>query len=600
MLKSVGKSIQRERFKDPVKVEHVVEAIEKHLSGIDFEINRNAVCSSYFFKNLLRSKMNRDLSLTRAQKALFIEDYNPLKYLRKSINKNVARYPMVFVSSAATMTHLVWSLNDINERKSEEIARKIAKANRNKPDFKKLEIKKLEMRFLVGSQLEFDRNNKPYKRRILRLIEKSIETGKCLVLIGLEQVYDLMYDFFNQKFSILRKPSTFCNIVYDERQRQTKIHPDFRCVVVKSAAELSIVNNVELQLPSPLLNRFEKHLYSIDHPLKEKMRRIKVEEILQYMERVLKKNPALKGTDWFDKDWRDVGNHFIYCFQRGELVKMIALYWELFHAEHMRIRAEEESVLLKYEFVFDDLVRYYSFRMLLAHCEFIKSAIQDRQSRRRVLGKLVELYRKSHREESLKEFLSDESLQDRPENWVVMTSSRTTEYDLGGRTIVLYSKALENMGDQEITDYFKFLDETDEKDRIVFSLENKRQFRHLKYLLWKIDENGKKREEKRLSRAKKLLKLKKKNKIATKEQEERFLRRYTLRKKDMGIVMHFVDHKEREEDLFGDRETERGHFKSAKKEDNGWYFHGVDVNELPRNSGGRFFVIEDLEQSFSL
>jgi hypothetical protein len=444
----------------------------------------------------------------------------------------------------------------------------------------------IEHQMMVGSKLEFDESDKEYKDQVIRDFEKAVEHGKFVIMYNLEIIYEFLYDFFGQRYSVLPQSSVFCKVVFDDNVTETKIHRDFRCLIIKSGKTLEIKKDLERHLPSSLRVRFEKHIFTLDDPIRQFVKNIKLGEIQKYMADIFLQNPVLEDTELYNESWQKLGNRFIFCFQNGEILKILALHWEMDYPEIIKekLKPDEFSMLLKYEFFFSDLIRYYSIRMFLIHYQFIQKEIGDKEKKTKILNKLIELYKKSHKDESLETFLSDDEIHDRPDNWVIFTRSRNTEYKVDDKTVVLYSKELENIGDREICNHIKYLTDNDEKTKIIFSLENKKQFKHLKYFLWHIEEWLIRRKKITEKRKRKMIKYMREKIITKKEEDEDFFQRYNLLKKEMGVIMHFVD----EED------------DSHEQEENHWYYCGANFDGHQRIQKGRFFVIEDLNLSFAM
>jgi hypothetical protein len=82
----------------------------------------------------------------------------------------------------------------------------------------------------------------------------------------LEPIYPNLYDLFNQRFIFSKTSFRYCNISFENRSEVVQIHKDFRCFIIKNEADLfTEAADLEAKLPSPLMNRFEKHIVNLHH-----------------------------------------------------------------------------------------------------------------------------------------------------------------------------------------------------------------------------------------------------------------------------------------------------------------------------------------------
>ena len=81
-----------------------------------------------------------------------------------------------------------------------------------------------------------------------------------LVLDNLDIIYGALYDLFNQRF-VHKKTNRYCNVIYEDFKKTLLIHQKFKCFILKNENDLlHDPEIIEKVLPSPLMNRFEKHL----------------------------------------------------------------------------------------------------------------------------------------------------------------------------------------------------------------------------------------------------------------------------------------------------------------------------------------------------
>lgn len=85
-----------------------------------------------------------------------------------------------------------------------------------------------------------------------------------LILDDLDLVYGALYDLFNQRFAE-NTENRYCNVVYEDFKETLFVDPNFKCIVFKSQQDLEDEKrHKEDILPSPLMNRFEKHLFNLN------------------------------------------------------------------------------------------------------------------------------------------------------------------------------------------------------------------------------------------------------------------------------------------------------------------------------------------------
>lgn len=113
--------------------------------------------------------------------------------------------------------------------------------------------------FMKGSQLNFDLESGIYTKKLIKMIKTYIQLGYTILMEDLDPIYTILYDIFNQNFEV-RNGKKVCKITYEDKEECFPIHPHFRCILFKSLHELQEEKNIEVRLPSPLLNRLEKHI----------------------------------------------------------------------------------------------------------------------------------------------------------------------------------------------------------------------------------------------------------------------------------------------------------------------------------------------------
>lgn len=116
----------------------------------------------------------------------------------------------------------------------------------------------------MGSKLDFDVRSNEYHIETIKKIKNYVQQGMVIIFHNLECIYGVMYDLFNQRFMENDREVSMCYITYENLKSPVRIHPDFRCFLLKNESDLvEDETNIERKLPSPLVNRFQKHLVGL-------------------------------------------------------------------------------------------------------------------------------------------------------------------------------------------------------------------------------------------------------------------------------------------------------------------------------------------------
>ena len=116
---------------------------------------------------------------------------------------------------------------------------------------------------MLGSKLDFDVKSNQYAIEKIKKIKFFASKGFVLVLKDLECIYGVLYDLFNQAVSdgSNQQIRRTCFVTYEDFKEPIRIHPRFRIVLLKDEADLvTETRDIERKLPSPLVNRFQKHI----------------------------------------------------------------------------------------------------------------------------------------------------------------------------------------------------------------------------------------------------------------------------------------------------------------------------------------------------
>ena len=113
-----------------------------------------------------------------------------------------------------------------------------------------------DARIIFGSSFPNDLEYTQICRNINR-IKIYMETGKTVVLLNLENLYESLYDALNQYY-VTFGGQRFVDLGLGTQRVKCKVHKSFKLIVV---ADKQVVYK---RFPIPLINRLEKHYLSID------------------------------------------------------------------------------------------------------------------------------------------------------------------------------------------------------------------------------------------------------------------------------------------------------------------------------------------------
>ncbi|XP_047401153.1 E3 ubiquitin-protein ligase RNF213 isoform X1 [Sciurus carolinensis] len=112
---------------------------------------------------------------------------------------------------------------------------------------------------IFGSSFPRDQEYTQICRNINR-VKICMETGRVVVLLNLQHLYESLYDALNQYYVYLGGQK-YVDLGLGTHRVKCRVHPDFRLIVVE---EKSVVYE---QFPVPLINRLEKHYLDISSVL---------------------------------------------------------------------------------------------------------------------------------------------------------------------------------------------------------------------------------------------------------------------------------------------------------------------------------------------
>ena len=114
------------------------------------------------------------------------------------------------------------------------------------------------IRVIFGSSFPYDQGYSAVCRNINR-IKVCMESGKTVILLNLENLYESLYDALNQYYMEMN------NLRYVDLGlgMKCRVHNDFKLIVVADK------ETVQDRFPTPLINRLEKHILTVSTVLTE-------------------------------------------------------------------------------------------------------------------------------------------------------------------------------------------------------------------------------------------------------------------------------------------------------------------------------------------
>ncbi|XP_070250935.1 E3 ubiquitin-protein ligase RNF213 isoform X3 [Myotis yumanensis] len=128
---------------------------------------------------------------------------------------------------------------------------------------------------IFGSSFPRDQEYAQICRNINR-VKICMETGKMVVLLNLQNLYESLYDALNQYYVYLGGQK-YVDLGLGTHRVKCRVHPDFRLIVIE---EKEVVCQ---QFPIPLINRLEKHYLDLNTVL-EKWQRGLVRELKAWVD----------------------------------------------------------------------------------------------------------------------------------------------------------------------------------------------------------------------------------------------------------------------------------------------------------------------------
>ncbi|XP_058417797.1 E3 ubiquitin-protein ligase RNF213 isoform X3 [Diceros bicornis minor] len=131
---------------------------------------------------------------------------------------------------------------------------------------------------IFGSSFPKDQEYTQICRNINR-VKICMETGKMVILLNLQNLYESLYDALNQYYVYLGGQK-YVDLGLGTHRVKCRVHPDFRLIVIE---EKDVVYR---HFPIPLINRLEKHYLDINTVL-EKWQKTIVEDLKIWVEKFI-------------------------------------------------------------------------------------------------------------------------------------------------------------------------------------------------------------------------------------------------------------------------------------------------------------------------
>uniref|UniRef100_A0A1X7TWB5 RZ-type domain-containing protein n=1 Tax=Amphimedon queenslandica TaxID=400682 RepID=A0A1X7TWB5_AMPQE len=226
-------------------------AIKRNFGGLDLEdIDTYSIFKSHL-KNL---EHEPDLSLVtdKLLRDLLSPDCSPLGLIRKSLQTKETswhgenRYLLFLTENYA-------ALHVIRHYLNEEVGlRHVQRQDTSKTQEKTSDVnQRMEPFVLFGSSFPKDREYTQVCRNINQ-IKICMETGRTVILLNLENLYESLYDLLNQYYIHLGG-QRYVDLGLQTHRVKCRVHKNFKLILIAEKA------TVYKKFPTPLINRLEKH-----------------------------------------------------------------------------------------------------------------------------------------------------------------------------------------------------------------------------------------------------------------------------------------------------------------------------------------------------
>ena len=301
-----------------------------------------------------------------------------------------------------------------------------------------------------------------------------------MVLHKLEFIYAALYDLFNRRFLVSESAMGFCSVTHEDHSDTFQVDYAFRVILLKSDKDLfTDAAHIEKVLPSPLMNRFEKHILGLeDFALRTETasgptRLASAELKLRVLQR-LAKLLVDSGLACARQDCLEQLSELIFCFARGDLVRQVC----------RDAPADDRGT---FPDTLQPLVKFYSFKMFLIHYTQLRRSFESQMAE-----DLRRLFLETHQFDSLEEFLARERAHPLaeaprgPEKSVVLTRSKFSTLSLDAVEVLVSD--LEQRGSDALkTELLDFLSPGQASGSLLVHFNSKSNPAHFAFLRHQID-----------------------------------------------------------------------------------------------------------------
>ena len=331
LVKIISRNIIKKKkdklLDDNTLLECIINGIERNFSGLKFEGDKT---STEIFQESFKECFKEIYPLYKVSK-----EYNVLSRIKENINDLESRY-LLIISKSYLSTFLLSSIL--------------------------LSENKKEYRIYIGSKLKNDLNSEQYAIKVLNKIQLYMEKGNILILKNLETVYPSMYDLFNQNFTKVGSKNYARLAVGSTTNNFALINNNFKCII-------NVDNDKIDKEEPPFLNRFEKHILSLDNLLSEEL--IEQSNIIKSIldELIIYDNITFKSIEY------DLKSLLINCSldeikaliyqankegkSKDELIDYILSYISLTLPQDILAVLRINGFMQKYQQYFNKIVEYY-------------------------------------------------------------------------------------------------------------------------------------------------------------------------------------------------------------------------------------------------
>ncbi|XP_012308178.2 E3 ubiquitin-protein ligase RNF213 isoform X2 [Aotus nancymaae] len=201
-----------------------------------------------------------DIFLANLPEALSSEEVNPVQLIRQNIFGPSQKGPGGQLEDGESRYLLVLTKNYV----ALQILQQTVFGEDQRPEI------------IFGSGFPKDQEYTQICRNINR-VKICMETGKMVVLLNLQNLYESLYDALNQYYVHLGGQN-YVDLGLGTHRVKCRVHPNFRLIVIE---EKEVVYK---HFPIPLINRLEKHYLDINTVLERWQKNI-VEELRAWVEK---------------------------------------------------------------------------------------------------------------------------------------------------------------------------------------------------------------------------------------------------------------------------------------------------------------------------